>query len=850
MTKYRRINRFFSTGIPDLTRILIIEPSATLRFGVRKSLGLSHYELWEEPNYDRARSRLSSQSPREEFPDAVVLGWPALSSPGFQALAATLCESHCNRMPLLLLVQENLLLAESCLLKRRALSVQRWRDLEQTPDALRQLLDRAREQGRQEAQPMRILLVDDSATVRARYGALLHHAGYSVTPASSPAEAYDKALRQTFDLAIVDYYMPQESGAQLCKRLKLHPRTRGMDLAVLTGSYDDALVREVLASGASECMFKNESSQLFLARVDAMVRLCEQRRTIHREKAQMDTLLQSIGEGVYGVDADGVLTFVNPVAVKALGYTHAHQLLGRLAHRAIHPLDRGGKPVQPEHCFLHQAYLLGDRLEQWETVFHCGGGSVLQVECSVHPRLVDGVRVGAVVAFRNIAERLLFEEELRWQINHDHLTKLLNRQYLEQALEKEVWRLSRSGESSALLFIDLDRFKQVNDQAGHAAGDRLLVEVSGRLKAQLRQSDVIARVAGDEFAVILYRVNRQQALQLAEKLRQILDRTLFQHADQTFDITGSIGMAMMDGSGRCPEQLLANADAACHVAKRKGRNKIHLFDPSTDAIPFDDQGPGWIRRLQGALHGECFLLRFHPVLEIGRSTGTGRLDGSPEPDSLFEVGVQLRDEKGVVDAEAFMPSAERFNLASEIDRLVITRLAGLLRQTGREEYLFAVSLSRQSLLEKGFPEWLEQLFLEFAVRPERLLLVIREAPGGIDRDALVDQLVLLRERGFGVVLDGHVQGYSSFAHLRQLPASHITIHESLVDGLHCDPVDQAVVAAIVGVAHAQGRATLARGVDSEEAFRLLASLGVDYLQGRYPGQPLQEGDVVVAPRRA
>ena len=185
-------------------------------------------------------------------------------------------------------------------------------------------------------------------------------------------------------------------------------------------------------------------------------------------------------------------------------------------------------PCRAETCFLQQAYELGDSLSNWETVFWRADGELINVECTVRPQHQDGECVGVVVAFRDIAERKRHEAETQWQLRHDHLTKLHNRRHFEYMLEQEIFRLRRSTEQSALLFIDLDRFKHINDTAGHAAGDALLASIGRKLKARSRQSDLVARLGGDEFAVLLRNVDDGSVLALAEKFRAILDEERLQ----------------------------------------------------------------------------------------------------------------------------------------------------------------------------------------------------------------------------------------------------------------------------------------------------------------------------------
>ncbi|WP_428609635.1 diguanylate cyclase domain-containing protein [Sedimenticola sp.] len=854
-----------------MSTILVIEPSATLRFGVRRAIHLPGLELQEEADSAQALVRLSSMSGQSGCPDAIILGWPARATSELHELATVLCDPPCNRIPLMLMVQDTQALNGLALLNRKATLIQHWRNLEETTANLQQMLLAHNPPNitEQEQYPVHVLLVDDSKTIRTQFGGLLRKEGYRVTLTGTAAEAYKVAKQQPIDIAIVDYYMPEENGDVLCQRLKRDPATRHIELAVLTGNYDDVLVTAVLASGATECMFKNESSRLFLARVKALVRSCEQRRIIAREKQQLDNILDSVGDGVYGVDMEGIVTFINPAALKLLGYDRESDLLGQSAHALFHYADVAGNPVDPRHCFLQQAYQLGDELLQWETQFQTARGTAISVECSVRPRHFDGYLAGSVVAFRDISERLLFEEELKWQVNHDHLTKLLNRQYLEQALEQEIRRLFRTGETSALLFIDIDRFKQINDLAGHAAGDQLLIEVSNKLKQRVRQSDLIARVSGDEFVVILHNVKQEKAYKLAENLREILDEAVFQYGERVFDITGSIGMTMIDASSFSAERVLANADSACHTAKCQGRNRIHLFDEDKDISPFDKQEQGWISRLTQALEKGRFQLAFQPVfatyhvqsiLENCDTKHDGQsnlIDAIECRCDFYEVQIQLPDAQGnPLPAAAFLPAAERFDLIGNIDCYVIKRVVNLIRRqscNGCGSMAYAVSISEQTLLQHDFVTLLDNLVSEAGVAPEALLFSLRENHPGSHAREIQAKLTLLYARGFGVILGEQVRGYTALTHLRQLHASHITINENFIDGLPTDPIDQAVVRAIVDVSHAQKRKTIARHVENLETCQALAHLKVDYLQGDFLAQAISESEleqgVTVQPAR-
>ncbi len=699
-----------------------------------------------------------------------------------------------------------------------------------------------------------MLLVDDSKTIRAQFGTILRKQGYSVDVSESPEQAFQMARDNHYDIAIVDYYMPEHNGADLCRKLRGDPRTSHMDLAVLTGSYDNALVADVLDSGAVECMFKTESSQLFVSRVETMAKRCEQKRSLEHEKSALDNILKSVGDGVYGVDKEGWLTFINPAAVRMLGFESDVEMLGESAHQVFHHSSAELDLVDPNHCFLHQAYLLGDKLEHWETTFWSSKTVAVPVECSLMPLHAEGVHVGSVVAFKDISERLLFEEELKWQINHDHLTQLLNRQYLEQAMEKEFRRLARSDEKSAVLFIDLDRFKQINDLAGHAAGDKLLIEISGKLKERVRSSDILARVSGDEFVVVLHSVDIEQALFLAESFREILDQTIFTYGDKTFDVTGSIGVALIDAKSVSYERVLANADAACHMAKNKGRNQIHIFDEGRDESSFDRKGRGWIERIAVALDKGYFQLMFQPVYTPDQirslcDKSGGKFTQSKNnlvPDSssceFYEVLLRLCDnqQNDSVLPQVFLPSAERLGLMWNIDIWVLRQVAKLMHEKHRlgNKVSFSVNVSGQTILNEEFEEALKGVLSEFEVPSGSLLIEIKESSVVASFSKMVAQFEVLEKLGVQIVLDGIGMGYSSFSNLQNIKVDIAKVNGSLIRGIASDPIDRTIVKTINDISQILNRRTVAQHVDSDASYKQLELMNFNYLQGHYLTEPL------------
>ncbi|MBT8133169.1 MAG: diguanylate cyclase, partial [Gammaproteobacteria bacterium] len=406
--------------------------------------------------------------------------------------------------------------------------------------------------------PTSVLFVDDSKSIRIYYQRLLERNNYSVVTANSVEEAYKIALDKDIDIAIIDYFMPEQNGYVLCQKLRDNPQTADIRTAVITGTYLDSVIRDCLQAGAIECMFKNEAEELFLARLSGMRRFIEVQRSIEKQRENLAAILESVGEGVYGVDKDGRITFMNPAALKVLGMQDVKSLLGVNAYDAFHYNKHDvGRDL------LKEAYFSGEQLKGWETQFRHKSGKEIPVDCTLYALSVNGKQEGSVIAFRDISERKMMEEKLRWQATHDHLTGLYNRRYFESYLEKEISSVSRTGIMSALVYLDLDRFKYVNDTAGHEIGDQLLVDLSQEVNKHLRRHDVAARIGGDEFALILKNVDETVAVSIADEVRTSLSKLRVHHDDKAYHVNASFGIAMMDTPDATAGDVMANADIAC-----------------------------------------------------------------------------------------------------------------------------------------------------------------------------------------------------------------------------------------------------------------------------------------------
>lgn len=850
-----------------MKRVLLIEISATLRHAAKKLLEGNGYEVTEANSFAKGISIIGSTDTGNAF-DAVCLGWPNKTDDIADELFASLDEQQFKHLGVVVLSHEADSAKLAWVTNRSKTALVLWDNHAEIIEALQSLTEKkipasTWEPAAADATPMRVLFVDDSPTVRVTYRRLLTQAGYVTDTASCVEEGMEKATTNQYDIGIIDYYMPDGTGEQLCQMLRDDPRTSSITTAIITGTYSDKAIIGSLKAGAVECMFKNEAKELFLTRIDAMSRTITAMRNIQNDHKRLEGILSSVGDGVYGVNCEGEITFINPAAKSILGYSDSTKLIGKLAYSLFHSVDDDEPEHSIDHCELQKTYRNGTRLDSWPTNFLHADGKIIPVECTVYPLHLDGKLQGSVVAFRDITERKLLLEELKWQATHDPLTKLPNRSYFESALLQEVKDVRENGTESCLLYLDLDRFKYLNDTAGHNAGDKLLVAVGKQLLSTLRAGDSLARIGGDEFAIIMRNVKVDSVFAGADKFREVLDNYRFDFAGKSYNINVSIGVAIIDSKSKSSGEVLANADIACYIAKGKGRNQTHVFASENDQKAAMDIELGWSQRLHDALNKNLFVLHYQPIVPLDELN----INKLPQEDgvlwqqlankpnvstvSQYEVLIRLPDSRGeLICPEAFLPTAERFNMMPAIDKWVIRNAIEALanEQTNGKSICLSINLSGQSLEDESLAAYIHNLVQSYEIYPQSLLFEITETSAIANMEVANRFISSLQDLGYKFALDDFGSGFCSFSHLKYLPVDEIKIDGIFIQGMLHDSVDRAIIESIVQIAHTVGKRTVAEFVENAEVLKLLKEAGVDLVQGYYIGRPsesllLQKGNV-------
>jgi diguanylate cyclase (GGDEF)-like protein/PAS domain S-box-containing protein len=552
-----------------------------------------------------------------------------------------------------------------------------------------------------------------------------------------------------------------------------------------------------------------------------------------KERAQVT--LQSIGDAVITTDSEGRIDYMNPVAESLTGWENREaesQLIGNVL-TVIDELTREATESPVMRC-LREGQLLG--LTE-HTVLVNRRGQEIAIQDSAAPiRDRAGNLIGAVMVFHDVSKERRLHRALHYQASHDALTGLINRREFENRLTMAVESVRQDADCrQALLYLDLDQFKLVNDTCGHPAGDQLLKQITGVLQSRVRSGDTLARLGGDEFGILLQSCALDQALRVAETLRQAIRDYRFIWQDGVLEVGVSIGIVEITADTPTVASVMSAADVACYAAKDQGRNRVQLYKPNN--VPERHREMHWVSKLTRACDESRFELFYQPIVPIG-TTATER--------EHFELMLRLRDEFGsLVTPAEFIPAAERYNVMPSIDRWVVRQtLDHLVHRSGSgvKPYTIAVNLSGTSLNDERF---LEYLIAELSARdlaPGAMCFEITETAAIANLGNVVYFMRELKARGCHFALDDFGSGLSSFMYLKTLPVDYLKIDGQFIENVTRDPVDRSMVEAISQVGRAMGIQTIAERVESAEVLAELGRLGIGFAQGFHIAEPRSTAD--------
>ncbi len=552
-------------------------------------------------------------------------------------------------------------------------------------------------------------------------------------------------------------------------------------------------------------------------------------QAIQREKELAQVTLGSIGDAVIRTDSQGRVDYLNPTAERML-HVSAAQAIGAPIGSLVN-WPRSAASDDPL-TLVRNVSSQGKRIDLPEPVVLLAPDDTRgAVEISATPfSTQDGAGCGVVLVLRDVSQTRRLAIQLSHQAAHDPLTGLVNRREFDRRLADVCESAGGRDSTHALLFIDLDRFKVVNDTCGHGAGDELLKQLASLLQKRMRQSDTLARLGGDEFGVLLCGCALADAVNIAGDLQRAIDSYRFAWDGRQFAVGSSIGVVPFDARGGMPEELLSSADRACYAAKERGGNRVYVYQSNDASLAKRSGEVRWVAKLPDALDAGRFRLLAQAIVPLS----------SAAADTHYEILVRMVQEDGSLALPgAFIPAAERFGLMPRVDRWVVDQALAFHAGMGEPDNVpvFFINLSGTSLGSDAFVDFLTQRLADHGAYARRLCFEITETAAIANLAHAAELIESLGRFGCRFALDDFGAGMSSFPYLKNLPVAFLKIEGSFVRAIKPDSMDHALVDAINRVAHHVGVVTIAEHVEDGETLELLRSLGVDYAQGYALGRP-------------
>lgn len=555
-------------------------------------------------------------------------------------------------------------------------------------------------------------------------------------------------------------------------------------------------------------------------------RVAERTKELSASEARTSAIVKGLSDGIVILDLQGRIRSANPAFCRIFGYA-AGELEGERLSRMIPDLQ-----INSQHelvCRPGQTGVQRPDKQNIELEGICRDRSLVHIDIGLTTMGPEEEASRFICVVRDITQRKLDEAH---QAAHDILTGLFNRREFERRLGKALEHHSNHGLGHALLYLDIDQFKIVNDLCGRVAGDELLKSVAGILKSQLREADALARLGGDEFAVLVQNCNAESALGIADAILHSVSGFTFAWREKSFGIAVSIGLLCFDKDTFRHSDMLSAAEAACYMAKEKGRNRIQVFLQDEEEFAQRLAEMDWVSRIHKALQKDRFCLHAQKILPIGSS---GHANGH------YELLVRMVDEHGrLVPPAAFIPAAERYDLMPAIDRWIIAKAFSFLANAhacGHVGLCFAINLSGASLNDGRALSFIREQFAVHGIPNQAICFEITETAAIANLAKANAFIQALRTDGCKFSLDDFGSGMSSFAYLKSLPVDYLKIDGSFVKDIVDNPIDHAMVEAIHHIGRVMNIRTIAEYVENDAILKKLASIGIDYAQGYGVAKP-------------
>ncbi len=554
--------------------------------------------------------------------------------------------------------------------------------------------------------------------------------------------------------------------------------------------------------------------------------------------------LQAISHAIVTTNLQGQIQSCNAKAqawlTSTANFAIDHDLTGQDLLQVLPLLDQATQlPLGGLLDRLHQNPVPFELFDQLITL--SASGESIAVDLTIAP-ITDAFGLqGAVFMLQDVTIARQANQQLVWQARHDGLTGLVNRAAFEVKLTQAIQNAQITDRQHTLCYIDLDQFKIVNDTCGHNAGDELLRRLAQIFQREIRSTDTLSRLGGDEFGILFHQCALDQARQIVERIHQQVGQFRFLWQEQSFNVSASFGLVQIDQSSDSLTSVLSAADAACYAAKEAGRNRIHLYYSDDDELARQRGERLWISQIHQAIEENRFQLYAQDIVPIAPDHAfvEPRPNGQLKFERHVEILLRMIDRDGkIIPPGFFIPAAERYGLMTDLDRVVIETFFrsyanACLSNSGRplDSCLYAINLSARSLNDAQFIDFVKAKFAEYRLPPHVICFEITETAAIANIDQAIQFITELKQMGCHFALDDFGSGMNCFAYLKQLKIDYLKIDGSFIQNITTEKIDQELVACMNRIAHVLGVKTVAEWVENDEILQTLRELDIDYAQG-------------------
>jgi diguanylate cyclase (GGDEF)-like protein/PAS domain S-box-containing protein len=676
-----------------------------------------------------------------------------------------------------------------------------------------------------------ILIVEDEKIIALDLQRRLERFGYSVVGmASEGQEAVSLARERSPDIILMDIMLAGSmDGIEAARQIRLQ---LGIPVIFLTAYTDEKTLERAKEVEPFGYILKPFKERELYTTIDIALYKNSIDKKLRKQERLFSAILHSINDGIIAVDTEMAVSFMNSVAERITGWSEA-AAKGRHAAGVLSLQDQR---TQREILGFSPPDVDDKPLFFTEALIKNASGADLLVDGSItriHEK--ENEADGFLIALRDVTEIKRMSETINYQASHDNLTGLSNREEFSYLLHELLVNLRKSEEQHALLVIDIDRFKAINDTCGTMAGDELLRQIASHVQANISRRDVSARIGGDEFAIILKDCDPEDSINVAKRLKAAVEARKFAWQASVFPVTLSIGVVSLSQESEDTHSVLAAADDACHLSKEEGGNRVNVFHPKDSKFQKRRGDMEWIAKINKAVEDNRFILYQQAIAPIAES-----IDLRPKCEILLRL---VNEDGSIARPGDFIPAAERYNLMPQIDHWVIKNAIAsykILRDRGAElaNCIMSINLSGPSLLDESLVDVIFYEVKRHGIENSSFCFEITETAAIQNYAAATRFIRKLKDEGFTFALDDFGSGFSSFSYLKNLPVDYLKIDGAFVQTIDESLVSYTMVESMNSIGHVMGMKTIAEFVKSPEIKQKCAEIGVDYAQGYFIAEPV------------